>query len=129
MSIKSSRLKKYTTVSKSGGHSIVNDVPEQMGGLNLGMTPHELIEAALAACTSITIQMVADRNKWPLESADVEVKITDEKGDKIQYSREITLIGNLDESQKQKLLEMADKCPVHGLLEKPGHVATILKDI
>ncbi|MBN9542233.1 MAG: OsmC family protein [Alphaproteobacteria bacterium] len=122
--VASSRLKKYTVNVKAGKHNIISDVPEEKySGLDLGMTPHDLIEAALAACTTITLQMYADRKSIPLESANVEVKITDESKDVIEIKRNIELIGNLTDEQKQSLLTVADKCPIHKILSKP---ATIL---
>lgn len=116
------RLKKYTTNVNSGNHNILADVPAQMQGLDLGMTPHAMLEGALAACTSITIQMYADRKNIPLESADVEVKITEETSQKTVFTRNITLHGNLTDEQKQMLMQVADKCPVHKILSKPSEI-------
>ncbi|MBN8827638.1 MAG: OsmC family protein [Sphingobacteriia bacterium] len=122
------RLKQYTVIAKSRNHELTIDVDNSLNGLDLGMDPHELVKAALAACTSITLQMYADRKQWNLESADVEIDIEDEKGNEVKFSRIINLKGNLNEEQRQKLLEIANKCPVHKLLEKPSIITSYLKD-
>ncbi|MEO5666749.1 MAG: OsmC family protein [Bdellovibrionota bacterium] len=97
-------------------HTFLSGVPATDGGSDEGPNPHEYVEAALAACTTITIQMYANRKQWNLLSADVRVKITEE-GESSRFSREISFRGQLSDEQRARLLEIADKCPVHKLLE------------
>lgn len=117
----------FTTEIRAGNHSLLADEPEKFGGNDLGPNPYDLLNAALGACTSMTIQMYARRKKWALKEAIVHLKhdkvhgedcITcEEKGGKLdQLSREVELIGELDESQRRRLMEIADKCPVHKTL-------------
>lgn len=122
----------------ANGHPLVADEPQAVGGTNQGPSPYELLSAALGACTTMTLRMCADRKQWPLES--VTVRLThdkvhaqdcdtcDSKGGKIDViEREIEFSGPLDESQRQRLLEIADKCPVHRTLHSDIRVNTGLK--
>lgn len=100
----------------AGNFSIISGVPVSLGGRDEGPNPHEILEAALVACTIITVQMYADRKAIPLESTDVVVKIISEGAETV-ISREISFRGNLTDEQKTRLAEIADKCPIHKLLE------------
>lgn len=99
----------------SGNHKIISDVSLNLGGKNEGPDPHRLLEASLSACTIMTLQMYANLKKIPLVDVEVMVKI-DSEGSSAQISREVKLIGNLSEEQKSKLIEVANKCPIHRLL-------------
>lgn len=118
-------------------HHALADEPLAYGGTNQGMTPYGFLAAGLGACTSMTIRMYARRKGWPLET--VHVDVTHNKvhaqdaghmgSDKVDtFSREIHLTGKLDADQRQRLLEIADKCPVHQTLEKSSKVFTVLGD-
>lgn len=106
-------------------HSIMSDVTHSKGGDDTALDPHELLEASLAACTSITVTMYAKRKGWNLENVHTIVKITKE-GNENEIERKIDLIGNLDEEQKKRLLEIANKCPMHIFLEHKTVVHTSL---
>jgi putative redox protein len=100
------------------------------------MTPYGFLAAGLGACTSMTIRMYARRKKWPLTHVRVDVSHDKvhaedcadcEKGAKVDvFQREITLEGDLDTDQRKRLLEIADKCPVHRTLEATSRVETTL---
>lgn len=115
-------------------HHAVADEPESYGGTNKGFTPYQFLSAGLGACTSMTIRMYARRKGWPLDH--VAVDITHDKvhaqdaggrESKIdRFHRRITLEGDLDQEQRDRLLEIADKCPVHRTLEASAEVATVL---
>ncbi len=118
-------------------HHAVADEPLAYGGTNRGMTPYGFLAAGLGACTSMTIRMYARRKKWPLTDVSVDVThnkvhaqdAADTAPTKVDtFTREIHLTGELDAEQRQKLLEIADKCPVHKTLEQSSVVKTLLAD-
>jgi putative redox protein len=117
-------------------HHTLADEPTAYGGTNQGMTPYGFLSAGLGACTSMTIRMYARRKGWPLTHVWVDVthdKVHAQDADpgsssKIDgFTREIHLEGNLDDVQRARLLEIADKCPVHQTLERSSRVKTVLK--
>ena len=119
---------------QSGPHHVLADEPEELGGTNKGLTPYGLVAAGLGACTSMTIRMYARRKAWPLEGISVDITHAKEhatdaanSGAKVDhFERVIHLKGDLTPEQRQKLLEIADKCPVHRTLERSSTVATVL---
>ena len=121
----------------AGHHRMQADEPLALGGTDVGPTPYGLLLASVGACTSMTMRMYANRKKWPLEG--VEVKLRHEriyaedcadceaKAGKVErIERDIRLIGPLDEAQRARLLEIADKCPVHKTLHSQINVVTHL---
>ncbi|MEO0917649.1 MAG: OsmC family protein, partial [Pseudomonadota bacterium] len=118
-------------------HHTVADEPMAYGGTNQGMSPYGFLSAGLGACTSMTIRMYARRKGWPLEHVSVDVShdkvhAQDAETSKAvridSFRREIRLEGSLNNEQRQRLLEIADKCPVHKTLETGATVETILVD-
>ena len=104
-----------------GRHVLRADEPVEDGGDDLGPAPHEFVLAGLGACTAMTITMVAARKGWPLEHVEVRLrrgKLPPEEGGApaTLILRDIVLDGALDEDQRKKLLEIAEKCPVHKTL-------------
>lgn len=125
----------FTTPIKAGKHKILADEPESVGGEDLGPSPYNLLAAALASCTSMTLQMYAERKEWDLKEVRVEVKHEKkhkedcEDSDRIDhFERRIRLEGELDEKQRERLLEIANKCPVHRSLENEIQVESSLMD-
>lgn len=97
------------------GHQWSADVSTELGGDDAGPDPHELLNAALGACTALTVTMVARRKQMAL--TDVVVQIThDEGGGVCRMYRQIELVGDLNDEQRQYLLGIANKCPVHKTL-------------
>ncbi len=116
-------------------HHALADEPAAYGGTNRGMTPYGFVAAGLGACTSMTIRMYARHKGWPLRHVQVDVTHDKVHAQDAQSSgtakadrfhRVITLEGDLDDAQRAKLLEIADKCPVHRTLERSSEVETEL---
>jgi uncharacterized OsmC-like protein len=118
---------KFTQHLLDGRHRLVADEPVEAGGNDRGPDPYELLLMALGACTAMTVRLYVDRKKWPLtriavrlqhgriyarDCADCETK----EGRIDQIERVIELEGPLDAEHKQRILEIADKCPVHRTL-------------
>ncbi|MGK4568692.1 OsmC family protein [Flavobacterium sp. 3HN19-14] len=119
----------YKTEIKSGSKSIISDEPHDMGGQNLGFTPSELLASSLASCTAITLKMYADRKKWDLAEAMIEVNFENEPRENLSnITMNIRIFGELDEVQRKRLLEIAHNCPIHRILQKPIEIVTHLKD-
>lgn len=117
----------YETHLSTSSQVVVVDEPEDVGGQDRGMRPGELLAGSLAACTVITLRMYADRKKWPLDSAVVHVDFTsDPETKRSLFSLKLILNGDLNEAQRARLLEMADRCPIHRTLENPIDFETTL---
>nr|WP_294988814.1 OsmC family protein [uncultured Sediminibacterium sp.] len=102
---------KYRVQLDNGRHLFAADEPEEKGGQDTAPTPDELLEASLASCTAVTLRMYGDRKQWQLEGVEVDVKLERTEG-KTVFTRNITLKGNLDTEQKERLLQIAKLCPV-----------------
>lgn len=105
-----------------GRHRLLADEPEEAGGDNAGPSPFDFLLAGLGACTSMTVRMYAERKQWPLDRVSValrfeKVESGGKKSDRVVL--EITLEGNLSGEQRQRLHEIAGKCPTHRLLAHP----------
>ena len=106
---------KFAQDVKVGGHTIRADEETGNGGDDSGPVPHELLLGALGACTAMTLKVYAERKGWPLRHA--RVRLTGATGASgFVITRELTLEGELDAEQRQRLLDIADKCPVHKTL-------------
>ena len=110
----------------AGPARFIADEPVELGGLDLGPTPHELVSAGLAACTSQTLRLYAKRKGWPLGPVEVAVEHSRDIGQSPPdlFTRTITLRGVLDDEQRQHLLEIAERCPIHLMLTQGSRVTT-----
>lgn len=116
------------TLNDPQGHTWYVDEPQDKGGADSAPNPMQLLLSALAACTTVTVQMYAARKQWPLTGVEVDVQLNPEgnpaSGNLIK--RKLTLLGDLDEEQRQRLLQVANACPVHKLLEGEIQIPTEL---
>ena len=106
--------------ARHGRHRVVSDAPEDEGGDDLGATPTKLAEMALAACGAMTMRMYARRKGWALTAAKIVIREGEgEDGHRIRHMKKtVYLDGDLDAAQRARLLEIADKCPVHRMLSE-----------
>lgn len=128
----------FSTLLKLGNHHLKADEPERVGGNDYGPTPYELLAGSLSACTAMTIQMYAKRKEWHIENVEVHTSYSktyaqdcetcpDDNSAKIDtFHREIKITSQLDERQLQRVLQIADKCPVHKTLHNETQVLTTL---
>lgn len=127
----------FTTQMKVGNHNMVADEPISYGGNDFGPSPYELVSAGLSACTAMTVQMYVKRKGWDLEHIEVHTNYgkthaidcehCDENSAKIDtFQREIKLEGSLDEKQRKRIMQIADKCPVHKTLSSEIQIVTTL---
>jgi len=109
-----------------GGHVLTADEPESNGGNDAGPAPHEFLLAGLGACTSMTVKVYADRKEWPLRSVDVTVEGHHDETRVFTVKRTISFDGDLSHEQRVRLLEIANKCPVHKTLSGTIRIETTL---
>jgi putative redox protein len=109
-----------------GGQNFVGDEPVAAGGTGQGPAPHDLLSAALAECTAMTLRLYADRKAWPLEGIEVAVnhEVQTDVTPRDLFRRTVHLNGPLDEAQRQRLMEIADRCPVHRTLTAGSRIET-----
>ncbi|KAF0811851.1 hypothetical protein IGB42_03661 [Andreprevotia sp. IGB-42] len=117
----------YQVQVGDGTHDWLADVTAASGGGDSGPGPHAQLLAALGACTSITVKMYADRKGWALTDIRVTLRYADDHRDgDSKLERVIELHGDLDAAQRQRLLEIANACPIHKLLSGPVAIHTAL---
>lgn len=129
----------FTTQIVADQHTLIADEPESVGGHDLGPDPYDLLAASLGACTGMTLRMYADRKKWPLKEVRVHLQhqkiyaedcsgCDDEKNKIDHLERIIEIEGPLDEKQKKRLIDIANKCPVHKTLSASPKIVTTYRE-
>ncbi|CDO09901.1 OsmC family peroxiredoxin [Mycolicibacterium cosmeticum] len=127
----------YTQEIIAGSHRLTADEPQPVGD-DEGPTPYDLLLAALGSCTSMTVRMYAGRKGWPLDRVRVTLRHSrihakdcaeceTTKGWISHIDRELELIGDLDDDQRQKLMDIAERCPVHQTLTGEVRITTALR--
>jgi putative redox protein len=114
---------------RTGTATFVADEPVSVGGEGAGPTPYDLLGAALAACTTMTVKLYAERKGWPL--TEVRVRVLHRREGltaRDRFAREIVLAGKLSDTQRRRLLEIANRCPVHQTLERGSDLVTVLAE-
>jgi putative redox protein len=127
----------YTQQITVGQHELISDEPRPIGD-DAGPTPYDLLLSALGACTSMTVRMYADRKGWPLQRVRVTLRHSrihaedcaeceTTRGWIGHIDRDVELTGDLDDDQRQRLLHIADRCPVHQTLTSEVDIATSIR--
>ena len=131
--------KNYQVDIVANGHEILADEPKDKGGDNLGPNPYDLLLASLAACKVITVHMYAERKGWPVEKVNTtmshqKIDAADcddcdtESGKVDEILCDISFEGDLDDAQRERLAQIADRCPVHRTLHSETKIRTKLVD-
>ena len=127
----------FAQVIAAGSHQLASDEPTHVGGSDTGPNPYDLLLAALGSCTSMTVAMYARRKGWPLEAVTVRLRhgkihaadcedCETKEGRLDHIEREVALTGVLSDGQRARLLDIANKCPVHRTLMSEIHIQTRL---
>jgi len=114
----------FTTSIQTKNHSFIADEPASIGGSDFGPSPYEYLNAGLAACTVMTLKLYAERKQWDLQEVFVYISHSRKHSDDLQVevekpkyldhiSKKLKFVGNLDATQKERLKEIASRCPVH----------------
>jgi putative redox protein len=115
----------YACAIRAGRHELTADEPSLRGGTDTGPAPYELLLASLAACTAITLRMVAGRKGWELGSIHVDLELhKDAEGGRDRITRVISLTGPLDDRQKAALADVAEKTPVTKTIKAGATIET-----
>lgn len=113
-------------------HRLIADEPVAVGGDDAGPAPFDFLMASLGACTSMTVRMYAERKEWPLRKVQVALRFDRTEGDDgrrvDRIERLIILEGDLSPEQRQRLLEIANKCPTHRVLQEPLRIDSRLSE-
>ena len=128
---------KFTTTLQTAKHSLIADEPEQIGGDDFGPSPYDFLSASLAACTVMTLKLYAERKKWDLQEVYAYITYSKKHSDDLMIDinepkridhlmKKLSFVGNLDDAQKQRLKEIASRCPVHRTLQSEVVIDTEL---
>jgi putative redox protein len=116
----------YAAAIAVGPHRLPADEPTESGGGDSGPAPTQLLLSALGACTSITLRMYAERKQWPVKSVRVELSYAERSPGKTVIARKVHVEGDLTGEQRERLLQIANACPVHKILTGTIEIPTEL---
>lgn len=117
----------WATTVVAGRHSLVVDEPAALGGQDAGPAPYDVLLASLGACTAITLRMYAGRKGWPLTAVEVDLRLHKD-GDRSKIDRVLHLTGDLDDAQRARLADIAERTPVTLTLKAGADIATRLAE-
>lgn len=116
-----------TEIKSSSENIIIADEPQDMGGKNLGFSPTELLASSLASCTLITLRMYINRKQWNVSEINIKIDFDKDADQNISFfTRKIEVIGELSDTQKQRLELIANSCPIHKILTNTIQIKTTL---
>lgn len=120
--------RKYRTeITSKSGNILISDEPQEIGGKNLGFSPFELLASSLASCTLITLRMYIDRKAWDVSELSIWVDFEKNEEHTVSlFSTKILITGNVDATQKERILKIANSCPVHKTLKNTIKIETSL---
>lgn len=120
--------RKYRTeITSKTGNILISDEPQEIGGKNLGFSPFELLASSLASCTLITLRMYIDRKAWDVSELSIWVDFDKNEEHTVSlFSTKILITGNVDAAQKERILKIANSCPVHKTLKNTIKIETSL---
>lgn len=116
-----------TEIKSASGNIVIADEPQEVGGKNLGFSPSELLASSLASCTLITLRMYINRKQWEVSEINIKIDFQRDAEQNISlFTRKIEIIGEIDETQKQRLETIANSCPIHKTLTHSIEIKTTL---
>ncbi|TDP00371.1 OsmC family protein [Flavobacterium sp. 245] len=116
-----------TEVTSASGNVLIADEPQEIGGKNLGLNPTELLASSLASCTLITLRMYINRKQWEVSEINVKIDFERDSDRNVSsFTRKIEVIGEVDETQRQRLETIANSCPIHKVLTHSIEIKTTL---
>lgn len=116
-----------TEITSASGNIVIADEPQEMGGKNLGFSPSELLASSLASCTLITLRMYINRKQWDISEINIKVDFERDLEHKVSvFTRKIEIIGEVDQTQRQRLETIANSCPIHKTLTNSIEIKTTL---
>ncbi|UTN02414.1 OsmC family protein [Flavobacterium bizetiae] len=116
-----------TEIKSASGNIVIADEPQEMGGKNLGFNPSELLASSLASCTLITLRMYINRKQWDVSEINIKVDFERDSNQNVSlFTRKIEIIGEVDQTQRQRLETIANSCPIHKTLTHSIEIKTTL---
>jgi putative redox protein len=116
-----------TEIKSASGNIVIADEPQEMGGKNLGFSPSELLASSLASCTLITLRMYINRKQWDVSEINIKVDFERDSNQNVSlFTRKIEIIGEVDQTQRQRLETIANSCPIHKTLTHSIEIKTTL---
>ncbi|MEO8534193.1 MAG: OsmC family protein [Flavobacterium sp.] len=116
-----------TEIKSASGNIVIADEPQEVGGKNLGFSPSELLASSLASCTLITLRMYINRKQWEVSEINIKIDFERDTEQNVSlFTRKIEIVGEVDETQRQRLETIANSCPIHKILTHSIEIKTTL---